>query len=140
MKFLKSFVSFFSTVTTGILIVCAVNFFLSDSTEMPGNTLFKILLSGLATSLVTAVFYYREIKSHKQFIITIAVHYVLLCGIMIALGVWFGWMELNAAGIIMMLISVAAVYAMTMLMNYITAKKEADDINRMLEQLNRRRR
>lgn len=139
MKFLKSFVRFFSTITTCILIVCAVNFFLSDSTEIPGDTLFRILLSGFATALVTAVFYYREIKTHKQFLIIIILHYVLLCGIMIGLGVWFGWMDFDLGGIIMMLVSVAVVYALTMLMNYIVAKKDADEINRMLEQMNRRR-
>lgn len=139
MKFLKSFVRFFSTITTCILIVCAVNFFLSDSTEIPGDTLFRILLSGFATALVTAVFYYREIKTHKQFLIIIILHYVLLCGIMIGLGVWFGWMDFDLGGIIMMLVSVAVVYALTMLMNYIVAKKDADEINKMLEQLNRRR-
>lgn len=139
MKFLKSFVNFFATITTGILIVCAVNFFLSDSTEIPGDTLFQILISGLATALITAVFYYKEIKTHKQFLIILAAHYVLLCGIMIGLGVWFGWMDFNAAGIIMMLISVAVVYGLTILMNYIAAKKDADEINMMLEQMNRRR-
>lgn len=139
MKFLKSFVRFFSTITTCILIVCAVNFFLSDSTEIPGDTLFRILLSGFATALVTAVFYYREIKTHKQFLIIIILHYVLLCGIMIGLGVWFGWIDFDLGGIIMMLVSVAVVYALTMLMNYIVAKKDADEINKMLEQLNRRR-
>ena len=139
MKFLKSFVRFFSTITTCILIVCAVNFFLSGGTEIPGDTLFRILLSGFATALVTAVFYYREIKTHKQFLIIIILHYVLLCGIMIGLGVWFGWMDFDLGGIIMMLVSVAVVYALTMLMNYIVAKKDADDINRMLEQMNRRR-
>lgn len=139
MKFLKSFVRFFSTITTCILIVCAVNFFLSGSTEIPGDTLFRILLSGFATALVTAVFYYREIKTHKQFLIIIILHYVLLCGIMIGLGVWFGWMDFDLGGIIMMLVSVAAVYALTMLMNYIVAKKDADEINKMLEQMNRRR-
>lgn len=139
MKFLKSFVRFFSTITTCILIVCAVNFFLSDSTEIPGDTLFRILLSGFATALVTAVFYYREIKTHKQFLIIIILHYVLLCGIMIGLGVWFGWMDFDLGGIIMMLVSVAVVYALTMLMNYIVAKKDADEINKMLEQMNRRR-
>lgn len=139
MKFLKSFVSFFSTITTGILIVCAVNFLLSDSTEIPGDTLFQILLSGFATSLATVPFYYREITSRKKFLIIIAVHYVLLCGIMIGLGVWFGWMDFDLGGIIMMLVSVAVVYALTMLMNYIVAKKDADEINKMLEQMNRRR-
>ncbi|MGN0609242.1 MAG: DUF3021 family protein [Oscillospiraceae bacterium] len=139
MKFLKSFVGFFSTITTCILIVCAVNFFLSGGTEIPGDTLFQILLSGFATALVTAVFYYREIKTQKQFLIIITLHYVLLCGIMIGLGVWFGWMDFDLGGIIMMLVSVAVVYALTMLMNYIVAKKDADDINRMLEQMNRRR-
>lgn len=139
MKFLKSFVRFFSTITTCILIVCAVNFFLSDSTEIPGDTLFRILLSGFATALVTAVFYYREIKTHKQFLIIIILHYVLLCGIMIGLGVWFGWMDFDLGGIIMMLVSVTVVYALTMLMNYIVAKKDADEINKMLEQMNRRR-
>ena len=139
MKFLKSFVSFFSTITTGILIVCAVNFFLSGGAEIPGKTLFQILLSGFATALVTAVFYYREIKTHKQFFVVIILHYVLLCGIMIGLGVWFGWMDFDLGGIIMMLVSVAVVYALTMLMNYIVAKKDADEINKMLEQMNRRR-
>lgn len=137
MRFLKTFISFFSTITVGILIVCAVNICLSPHYVIPRSILFDILLAGFVTAAVTTAIYSREITSHKQFLLTSAVHYVLLCIIMIGFGVWFGWMDLDIGGVVMMMVSVAVVYALTFLMNYILAKKEADEINKALEQRNK---
>lgn len=139
MKFLKMFLSFFTTITVGIVIVCTVNVMLSSDSEIPAITMLQILLAGFATALVTTIFYYKDITSNKKLIMVIVIHYVLLCVIMIGLGVWFDWMKFSLNGILMMVISVAAVYAMTFGINFILAKKDADAINKALEQRNKRR-
>ena len=134
MKFFTELCRYFVQITTGILIVCAVNFLLYGFEDMPGSTLWQILLSGFLTALVTAAAAYSfEPKSTKQFILMTAIHYIVLCIIMIFLGNSFGWLSLNFAGIIMMAISVALVYAFTMLVTYLTSKKDADDLTKALE-------
>ena len=55
---------------------------------------------------------------------------------MIGFGIWFDWMNFNLEGIVMMTTSVAAVYLITFLLNYILIKKEADDINEALKERN----
>lgn len=133
MKFIKEFMTFFVNITTGILIVCALNFAISDSAAIPRNTLWQILLAGGVTALLTTIVYRREISSTKQFLLLVAVHYTLLCVIMILFGVWFGWMSLNFAGILMMMVSVAVVYGFTFFCRYLLAKKEADYFNKALQ-------
>lgn len=138
MKFFTEFCRYFVQITTGILIVCAVNFLLYGFEDMPGSTLWQILLSGFLTAIATAAAYSFEPKSTKQFILMTAIHYIVLCIIMIFLGNSFGWLSLNFAGIIMMAISVALVYAFTMLVTYLTSKKDADDLTKALESRKRK--
>lgn len=138
MKFFTELCRYFVQITTGILIVCAVNFLFYGSADMPGSTLWQILLSGFLTALATAIAYSFEPKSTKQFILMTAIHYIVLCIIMIFLGNSFGWLSLNFAGIIMMAISVALVYAFTMLVTYLTSKKDADDLTKALESRKRK--
>jgi len=133
MKFFTELCRYFVQITTGVLIVCTVNFLLYGSADIPGSTLWQILLSGFLTAFATTIAYSFEPRSTKQFVIMTAIHYVVICIIMIFLGNSFGWLSLNFAGIIMMAISVAIVYAFTMLVTYFTSKKDADDLTKALE-------
>ncbi|MGN0687209.1 MAG: DUF3021 family protein [Oscillospiraceae bacterium] len=133
MRFIKTFINFFSIITLGVLIICAVNYELSENVTMPDTILVQVLISGFVTALPTAVIFMNEYKTKKGYIIAIAAHYILISAIMLVIGCWFDWVSLTVKGVVVMLISVAAVYAFTMLLDYILAKKEADDINEALQ-------
>ena len=140
MNFLKVFINFFSTITLGIVFVCAANMSLSPGYDVPDNVLWQVLLSGFITSIMTSfgVFIFTAINTKIKLAIAVMIHYALMSVIMIGLGIWFDWMNFDIKGIVMMLISVAVVYLIAFLLNYYIIKKEAEGINIALEKHNKR--
>ncbi len=138
MSFFKLFINLFSTITVGISVVCAVIFLLVPEYEVSRYILLQVLLASLSTALLTAVgvYFFAKLNSKLKIILACIAHYVLLCAVMIGFGIWFDWMNFDLEGIVMMTASVAAVYLITFLLNYILVKKEADDINKALKERN----
>lgn len=137
MRFIKTFVNYFATITTAILIVCALDIQFVGYESLDKLILWQIIFAGAVTALVTAVFFLKDIKSMKQYIIVSVIHYFCLCAIMIFFGMQFGWIGKDMLSCTLMAVMVAAVYAMTFLMNYILQKKEADEINKALKERNK---
>lgn len=138
---IKLFINLFSTITSVITLVCAVNMALVPEYDIPNNVLWQVLLSGFVTSLLTflGVKIFWSNLSKSRFIILGIAHYIIMCIVMVGFGIWFDWMNFDVKGIIMMTVSVAVVYLMALAMNYIIIKKEADDINCALEEYNNRK-
>lgn len=134
MRKFHEFVKWTLYITTGILIVCASNVLLMGEEQIPAEMLWQILLAGALTSFVTVVFFPRECEEKIGTILQFALHYAVLCVVMIICGSMFGWMNLNAAGVIMMLISVAVVYLLSFLAYYIIDMRQADAINQKLKE------
>ncbi len=132
MKIIIESIKYFMYITTAIIIICALNITLSGADTVSSDTLWQIVISGAATAVITAAFFSREINTTKGFIIMTAVHYVILCVVMIFISVMFGWMKLSIPGIIMMCISVALVYVITCSSRYFLDKKQADLFNETL--------
>ena len=133
MKILSDFIKWFLYITTCILIVVAANIMISGKDMIPADTLWQILLSGFLTTLVTILLWAKEPGNIRSGIIRMVVHYIALCAVMIVCGRWFDWMNLSPAGIVMMVISVAVVYALVVLADYWTGRKLADEINQKLK-------
>lgn len=134
MRVLKDFVKWFLYITMGILIVCAVNFQIADAESIPKETLWQILLSGFLTTGITVLLYPRNGSNKSTFWVEILAHYQALCIIMILCGYWFGWLDFDLGGIVMMVVSVAAVYGITFLIYYLIDLKQADEINQKLKE------
>ena len=133
MKIFSDFIKWFLYITTCILIVVAANIMISGKDMIPADTLWQILLSGFLTTLVTVLLWAKEPGNIRSGIIRMLVHYIALCAVMIICGRWFDWMNLSPAGIVMMVISVAVVYALVVLADYWTGRKLADEINQKLK-------
>ncbi len=138
MKFFKGFLSFFTTITTAIAAVVGISNLVGGIESCPSYIVLQILGAGAVTALITAAVYSVEFKSVKHFIIMTAVHYVLLCGAMSVIGMMFGWISTDIVGVMMMCIYVAVVYVIVYSITYILAKKEADELNRVLNERNRK--
>lgn len=134
MKIISSFIKWYFYITTGILLVCAINMTLLREENIPSDTLWKILLSGFLTTVVTMFFLFRESDSKFVMIYRMILHYLALSIVMILSGRWFGWLEFDISGIVMMLLSVAVVYFLTFLAYYILDRKEAQEINQKLNE------
>ena len=139
MRFIRSFIDYFTTITTTVLALVGITTAIEGYEHLSKYILFQILASGAATAFITTLILCREIRSRKQFLLLSALHYVLLCGAMIGLGVWFGWMERSFADIALMAFYVAVVYVFVFLITYFTGKREADAINRALSERNDRK-
>lgn len=137
MKFFTEFLKYFVIITTGVLLMCAVNVSMSENhgeSLALDVTLWQILGAGAVTAFVTALVYKRECNTKKQFIAMGMIHYILICVIMVTLGVLFGWMDLNIGGIIMMTVSAALVYLFTYAVRYFSDMRQADEFNRALKE------
>ena len=134
MKIISSFIKWYFYITTGILFVCAINMTLSREENIPSDTLWKILLSGFLTTAVTMFFLFRESDSKLVMGYRMILHYLALGIVMILSGRWFGWLEFDISGIVMMLLSVAVVYFLTSFAYYILDRKEAQEINQKLNE------
>ena len=130
MEIFRDFIKWFQYITIGVLIVCAVNFSLSGADTIPLMTLWQILLSGFLTTLITMLFYSGKRATYMK----CGIHFVVLCGVMIPYGYWFGWLSFNAAEICMMILSVAVVYLLAFVAYYLIDLKQAEKINQRLKE------
>ena len=134
MELIKKFLRWFFYITTAVLIICAVNFGVSDGDVIPKETLWQILLSGFLTAGVTTLLYPRESCKGGRVLLQCLVHYAALCAVMIVSGHQFGWLDYNAGGIAMMLVSVAVVYLICFGVYFLVDLHQADKINRRLRE------
>lgn len=134
MKAFIEFIKYFLYITTGILIVCTINLIIAGNEFISVNTLWQILLSGFLTTTVTTLFMIKEKSIKLPHIIQCFIHYTVLCIVMIFCGYQFGWMDFDRQGIIMMVVSVAVVYMITFLSDYMINLNYANEINRKLKE------
>lgn len=134
MKAFIEFIKYFLYITTSILIVCTIDFLIAENDLISVNTLWQILLSGFLTTAVTILFIPNEKNTKPPGIIQYLLHYAVLCIVMMLCGYRFGWMDFDCQGIIMMAVSVAAVYMITFLSDYMININHANEINRKLKE------
>lgn len=134
MKKISEYVKWYFYITTSILMVRAVIFGLYGAESLPGATLWQIMLSGFLTTLVTVLIVCIDCKSMVGNILKYFLHYSVLCGVMIPLGIWFGWLRADLPGIVMMLVSVAAVYLLAVGAYYVIDLRSARKMNRRLKE------
>jgi uncharacterized membrane protein len=138
MKYIKSYISFFTAIATAILVIVTIDATITPYESVSKYLPLEILAASALTALITTIILCREIKTRKQFWISFLVHFLLLCVAMIGLGLQFGWISATFGSIIRMIFYVALVYVIVFAINYILAKKEADELNKALNKLNRR--
>jgi uncharacterized membrane protein len=136
MKYVKNYISFFTAIATAILIIVTIDGAINSYDSVPKYLPLEILAASALTALITTIILCREIKTRKQFLISFLVHFLLLCVAMIGLGLLFGWISATFGSIICMIFYVALVYVIVFAINYILAKKEADELNEALNKRN----
>lgn len=132
MKKLKLFIQYFVSITTGILIVSALSYALSERDSLPKNILLHILLCGFVTAVDTMLLFPTEAASKKQTGICILLHFISLCVIVSFFGVRFTWFAPSWKGILNAVLSVTLVYAFTFGVNYIIETQQAKQMNSAL--------
>ncbi len=133
MNLLSRFVSFFTKITTGILLICCLGFKASGVEQCTTDTLWQVPLLGLITSVISVVVLADKDCSRKEAIIRFVVHYVLISASVLVLGALFGWYKPSVLGCAVMLLYIAAVYGFSYGSNYISEKRSADELNKALD-------
>lgn len=134
MRTLSNFVKWFLYITTGIMIVCGINYTLAGIETVTVDVFWKILFCGFATTLVTVLLLPKEEDGKIKSYIKFALHYITLCIVMIPVGVWFGWISFQPSGIIIMMADVGGVYFAACLAYYIIDCRQAEEINKGLRE------
>ncbi|MBO5486186.1 MAG: DUF3021 family protein [Eubacterium sp.] len=134
MKTLGKLVQWFLYITVGIVIVCGVNYTMAGIEAVDVDIFWKILLSAFVTSLATVLILPNEHDGNGKSRVRFVLHNVALCVIMSVFGVWFGWIDFNLTGIGVMVMDVGLVYLIAAISYYIVNVKQADEINRVLQE------
>ncbi len=129
MKLVSEAFKWFLYITTGTLIVTAIIFTLSGEEMISVNTLWKILLASLLTTIVTVCLHPAEEKNVGGYIL----HYIALCVVMIVCGRLFDWIDFSLSGILLMMAAVAGVYMISFVAYWLVDRKQAEEINKMLK-------
>lgn len=130
-NYLKTFFSYFTEITTGTLVACAV--FSGFSGEIPTVTLWQVLAVGFLGALIdTIVIPFRE-YGEKEFRIRCVIVFILMCALVLGCGYCFGWFRLRLIDVLLSFLSVAAVFAFVYLVNYIHARSEERSLNEAIE-------
>jgi hypothetical protein len=132
MKYVKSYISYFTAIATAILIIVTIDAAISSYEFVSKYLPLDILAASAITAFITMIISCREIKTGKQILILFFVHFLLLSAVMIGLGLLFGWIDASFGSILGMIFYVALVYVIVFAINYILAKKEADELNEAL--------
>lgn len=133
MKFITELLRYFVYITTGIIFVFIAILLIEGGSSISTKTLIQIPCAALVTALVTVIIYSKEAVMKKEFYIGMAVHYILLCVIMVIFGTAFEWIKFDLAGVMIMVISTAAIYAFTFAGAYLSSKSEAEKLNKALK-------
>ncbi len=143
---IKRILSLCSTTTTATLLVSAFWVFLNTvfngrdilTEKIDFLILPQILLVGSLTGAGSVLTLEKDDMSLRETIIRQAIHIVYICAVVLGLGAWFNWYTVSPVGIVLMLLSVAAVYALTYYIDYHQSKKLAERLNEKLEEANRK--
>lgn len=137
MYYFKKVFKWFVIINTGILLILNINMIGVESVNP--IVFWEVFPASAITSLITAGFEIIEPKTHiKGIYIFLAyfIHYVCLVLVMILIGYWFGWIDLNAKGILIIAASTAGVYLISFTTGFIMAKNEANLLNEALKNYN----
>ncbi len=134
MKTLSNFIKWFFYITVGILVVCGAGYASAGVETVAVDVFGKILLSAFITTLITLIFRPKEDDEKKRFGVKMVVHYLILYVTMCFMGGWFGWIEMNLVGILVMAIYVGLVYILAFTTHYIIDVKQAGEINKRLQE------
>ncbi|MDE6731960.1 MAG: DUF3021 domain-containing protein [Oscillospiraceae bacterium] len=134
MRFITDLIRYFVYITTGILFVFIVVLLIKGIDSISIQKLIQIPCAALITALITVIFSIcsRETSTKKEFYIGIAIHYILLCAAMVFFGTTFGWVNFDLEGVMIIVISTAAIYAFTFVGAYLSSKNDAKKLNEAL--------
>lgn len=142
---LKKIANVTAVISTSVMIVYFLFSWVSFGSEitqrqMPVTDLSAILIISFICAVGTILIIKNndENISHKESIVRYVIHIIFLTAVVLTGGYILGWYTLSVSGVILMLLSIAFVYAVTFFSQYYKGKKTADEVNKKIkERMNR---
>lgn len=136
---IKKIISDFFIITTGILIGVIVYSMLNEPEAIfHVQILQAIVFSGFVTSLLTLVFYSKKELTRKQMLLRQVIHFILLEGIIMWSAYSSGSIEAgNLVQGIETFGMVFVIYFAVRLKGWFFDKKEADKLNKRIDEYNK---
>lgn len=135
---IKSLLFIFACVTTGTVIgnVVYILVFQDIRTSYYGQSLFRILLIALLTTLCSLIYPNRAISKRKEFLLA-SLHFILVCVIVLMFGMTGEWFEVGNVWMIVGAILVcAAIFAGVYGATEVRGKRLAAAMNERLKLMN----
>ena len=105
-------------------------------TQMPVTDLPAILVISFICAVGTVLIQdgNDETVSRRESLLRYIIHIIFLVAVVLIGGYFLGWYTLGIGGILIMVISIAFVYAFTFFMIYYNSKKTADEVNKKIKE------
>lgn len=134
-----------SCITFGTLIATAVWSYISFAVNgesiinaaIPYVTLWQIVIVGAVCGTGSELILGVKEASPLEEKIRLAVHYVFINLAVLFCGYKFGWYKLSFGGVMLMLLTSAAVYAFTFCLGFHSSRRTADKLTKKLEEYNK---
>lgn len=143
---LKKIVNVTAVISASVMLVYFLYSWISCGNDiaqkqMPVTDLPAILIVSFICAAGTVLIQKSndETTSRKGTVLRYIIHIIFLTVVVLTGGYILDWYTPSIAGIVMMLVSIAFVYAITFFSLYYTGKKTADKVNEKIKENNRRR-
>ena len=127
----------FYEITAWSLLASVVMTLISKSDMIPSSLLWQIPLLSFLGALSSLIYPWDRSMTRKEFVIRIAIHYLIMNGIVLGGGSLFGWFDIHEPlQVAMMALSVAVIFFIISLYSWTKGNREAQKLNQRLKKRN----
>lgn len=127
----------FYEITAWSLLASVVMTLISKSDMIPSSLLWQIPLLSFLGALSSLIYPWDRSMTRKEFVIRIAIHYLIMNGIILGGGGFFGWFDIHEPlQVAMMALSVAIIFFIISLYSWTKGNREAQKLNQCLKKRN----
>ena len=127
----------FYEITAWSLLASVVMTLISKSDMIPSSLLWQIPLLSFLGALPSLIYPWDRSMTRKEFVIRIAIHYLIMNGIILGGGGFFGWFDIHEPlQVAMMALSVAIIFFIISLYSWTKGNREAQKLNQRLKKRN----
>ena len=127
----------FYEITAWSLLASVVMTLISKSDMIPASLLWQIPVLSFLGALSSLIYPWDRSMTRKEFVIRIAIHYLIMNGIVLGGGSLFGWFDIHEPlQVAMMALSVAIIFFIISLYSWTKGNREAQKLNQCLKKRN----
>ena len=127
----------FYEINAWTLFAAVIMTLVSGSDTIPASLLWQIPLLSFLGALSSLIYPWNRSMTKPEFIIRIAIHYLIMNGIILGGGNFFGWFNIREPlQVLFMALSVATIFLIISVYSWTKGNKEARRLNQTLKKRN----